>query len=108
MTPPHAPQKPPLLYSRSTSTRACVGGGSEANDDRGSTHPSILRALIRRHVPRVSPSCTREFGPSDATRRAVRLGAARTITQSFATELTQRADVFAFAAVLAATFASGL
>ena len=47
---------------------------------------------MRRQSPRVSPSCTREFGPIDATSRDRLLGPARTTTQPLETEFTQRAD----------------
>jgi hypothetical protein len=56
-----------------------------------STHPDRPRALIRLHSPRVSPSWTRVFGPMEATTRALRLASARTKTQCFEIELTQRA-----------------
>jgi hypothetical protein len=46
--------------------------------------------LSRRHVPLDSPNCTREFGPTDATIRALLLGPARTTTQPFATDATHR------------------
>ena len=55
-----------------------------------STHPERPRALIRRHSPRVSPNCTRVFGPIDATTREARLASARTSTQCLEMELTQR------------------
>jgi hypothetical protein len=79
-------------------TRKRAGGvGVEANSDDVSTHPVMPRILMRRHEPRTSPSCTREFGPIDATRRDDRLGPARTMTHSRATELTQRVDERVFA-----------
>jgi hypothetical protein len=56
------------------------------------------RALIRRQVPFDSPSCTREFGPIDATRRACLLGPARTTTQPLEIEVTQRGEDLAFGA----------
>src|SRR5512132_3770579 len=48
------------------------------------------RDLMRRHEPRDSPSCTREFGPTEATMCAAPCASARTITQFFATWLAQR------------------
>jgi hypothetical protein len=47
--------------------------------------------LMRRQLPRSSPSCTRVPGPIDPTIRALRFASARTTTQSRATELTQTA-----------------
>jgi len=52
---------------------------------------------MRRHPSRDSPSCTREFGPIDATRRDRLLAPARTGTQSRDIELTHCVDRFAFA-----------
>lgn len=43
------------------------------------------RSLIRRHEPRVSPSWTCAFGPTDATTCALRDASVRTITQCLAT-----------------------
>ena len=53
-----------------------------------STQPAMPRNLIRRHEPRVSPSCTRELGPTEATMCAAGCASARTITHCFATMLT--------------------
>ena len=57
---------------------------------RCSTHPDNPFARIRRQSPRVSPSCTRVFGPIDAMIRDRRLGSARTIAQFRATDTTHR------------------
>ena len=48
---------------------------------------------MRRHAPRDSPNWTRESGPMDAMIRDPLLASARTMTQLFATEFTQRDDV---------------
>ena len=45
---------------------------------------------MRRHSPRVSPSCTRVFGPIAATMRDCRVGFDRTTAQFRATDVTQR------------------
>jgi hypothetical protein len=79
---------PPAWRYRSTSTRDRAEPGAAAKDERGSTQPEMFRARMRRHVPRDSPSWTRESGPIDATIRDSLLGAARTTTHPFETELT--------------------
>jgi hypothetical protein len=53
-----------------------------------SIHPAIPRDLIRRQEPLVSPSCTREFGPTEATMCELRSAPARTVTHSRAIMLT--------------------
>ena len=76
---------------------------------------------MRRHPPRVSPSCTRVFGPIDAMTREPRSAPARTVTQFRATELTHAARAArdfggafastlpdAFAGVFAGAFATAL
>lgn len=57
---------------------------------------------MRRQVPCVSPNCTRELGPIDATMRDCLLAPARTMTQSRETDDTQRALRRDFAAVVGA------
>jgi len=83
---------------RELKTRSRADPGTSVKSEPGSTHPEMPRALIRRHVPLDSPSCTREFGPIDATRRACLLGPARTTTQPFETDVTQRGEALAFGA----------
>jgi hypothetical protein len=71
---------------------------------------------MRRHSPRASPSCTRVFGPMEATIRDFLLGSARTITQFLAMVLVHRdaafrergdADAFGATATRGAAFAGG-
>jgi hypothetical protein len=64
--------------------------------------------LTRRHEPRVSPNCTREPGPIDATIRPPLLASARTTTQLVAIELTQRDDARDLGDALAEGFADGV
>jgi len=63
---------------------------------------------MRRHVPRDSPNCTREFGPIDAMSRDALLGPARTTTQSLETELTQRDGTTVFDDLVATALLGGL
>jgi hypothetical protein len=77
-------------FYRSARPRALVGDRAPTNDECNSTHPANPLALIRRHEPRDSPSCTREPGPIDATIRDPLLASARTTTQLVEMELTQR------------------
>ena len=56
---------------------------------RCSTQPESPLARIRRQSPRVSPSCTRVFGPIDAIMRDWRVGFDRTTAQLRATDVTQ-------------------
>ena len=72
--------------------------GTSVKSEPGSTQPEMPRALMRRQVPLDSPSCTREFGPIDATRRDCLLGPARTTTQPLEIEVTQRGEPLAFGA----------
>ena len=69
-----------------------------AKNERCSTQPASPFALIRRHPPRDSPSCTRVFGPMEAMMRDCGLALARTTTQLLAIEFTQRVLLFAFGA----------
>jgi len=85
--------------------RERVVPGAAAKDERGSTQPDMLWARIRRQVPLVSPSWTRESGPMEATIRESLLGAARTMTHAFETEVTQRAEVFGAGGGVAGAFA---
>lgn len=77
-------------------------------NSRSSTQPASPLARIRRHAPRISPSCTREFGPTDATIRAPLLASARTTTQSREIELTHRVEVRNGGAAEADDVAGGL
>ena len=65
---------------------------ASSNELRGSTHPVIPFARMRRQEPRDSPNSTRELGPTEATIREFRLAPARTTTQCRETERTHRAD----------------
>src|SRR5215471_8055161 len=76
-----------------TNARGLGDVGAATKSEPASTQPAMPEVLSRRHVPFDSPSCTREFGPTDATIRALLLGPARTTTQPFATDATHRDDV---------------
>ena len=69
---------------------------------RCSTQPERPFARIRRQSPRVSPSCTRVFGPIEAMIRDWRVGFDRTTAQLRATDVTQPPRVFARAVDLGA------
>src|SRR5678816_4289515 len=61
---------------------------------RCSTQPESPLARIRRQSPRVSPSCTRVFGPIEAMIRDWRVGFDRTMAQFRATDVTHPPRVF--------------
>src|SRR5678815_842179 len=61
---------------------------------RCSTQPESPLARIRRQSPRVSPSCTRVFGPIEAMIRDWRVGFDRTMAQFRATDVTHSPRVF--------------
>ena len=61
---------------------------------RCSTQPESPLARIRRQSPRVSPSCTRVFGPIEAMIRDWRVGFDRTMAQFRATDVTHPLRVF--------------